>query len=173
MVGFPLTPGHLSCGEVSPIVTLHVTTETMKKIGEFNPQSISNSGWALATLLLDDQPVISSLAAAALQKLPRFERQSISNFIWSCAKLQHKDEQLIEAIAEAAVEGISTFDAQALSNTFWSFANLECWHRPLKEAISQEAIQIQTELTTQEATPALPCHTSAAPSNGWCLQMVG
>jgi len=54
---------------------------------ELSAQELPSTLWALAKLLVDDEPLIEALSAASVLKLPQFVDRALSITAWSLAAL--------------------------------------------------------------------------------------
>lgn len=79
-----------------------LASQSLRTIGETNPQELSVTAWAFATLALCPRPLMYAIASAARTRLGDFGLLEISNLAWSFARLLLCDEQLITSIAAAA-----------------------------------------------------------------------
>lgn len=92
----------------------------MTKIINFDPQNLSNTAWAFATLGVYDKPLFDAIAAAAIRMLAEFDMQSLANmaFAFATLYLSHHGPLLSEACAACAesddVRILGTLDAQPL-----------------------------------------------------------
>jgi len=66
---------------------------------QLDPQNLSNTVWAMATISLRDQPLLSAIARQATLKIKHFTAQPLSNTIWAFATMHLRDAPLSEAIS--------------------------------------------------------------------------
>jgi RAP domain/FAST kinase-like protein, subdomain 1/FAST kinase-like protein, subdomain 2 len=109
------------------------------RINEFNPQNLSNTAWAFATLNHEAPALLDAIANAVQVQINDLNPQALSNTAWSFAKLNHKAPALLEAIADAAQVRIKDFTPQALANTVWSLATMHHEAPSLLDAIARAA----------------------------------
>jgi hypothetical protein len=80
---------------------------TMMKVAapqlhDFNPQDLSNTAWALATLGHADDAFVAALLEAAKLQLRDFTPQALSNTAWALAVLDHADNIFVVAVLHQA-----------------------------------------------------------------------
>ena len=121
--------------------------------GDFRPQHVSNSVWAMATmgfgvgedarqgvreingapLLQTDNiesdrklmmAVLHSVAKSSIPRLSRFSSQGLSNLAWSFAKLGHCHPELFHEISIALAAQRQPPNGQDIANTLWAFATV-------------------------------------------------
>jgi hypothetical protein len=81
----------------------------MNLISDFTPQEISNTAWSLARIGFLHEPLLSSLAAAAIRQLSELSLQDMTNIPWACANLSFLHDPLLTSIASAAMANIDDF----------------------------------------------------------------
>mmetsp|Transcript_99309 Transcript_99309/g.212771 ORF Transcript_99309/g.212771 Transcript_99309/m.212771 type:complete len:102 (-) Transcript_99309:251-556(-) len=64
-----------------------IVREEASRGDAIDPRSLANTAWSFASLAFTDEPLLPSIAAAALPKISDFYSQSISNMSWSVARL--------------------------------------------------------------------------------------
>uniref|UniRef100_A0A7S4QG04 Pseudouridine synthase RsuA/RluA-like domain-containing protein n=1 Tax=Alexandrium monilatum TaxID=311494 RepID=A0A7S4QG04_9DINO len=97
--------------------------------------------WAIAVLLVEDEPLISALAAEAIPKITEFACQELANLAWAVASLRIGDVPLFASISAASIPRIKDYNFQDIVNTAWSFAELRVPNAPLFASISSAAIR--------------------------------
>jgi len=65
----------------------------------FEPQQLANTAWACANMVYCDEPLLDSLASAALRKLTEYQTQDLQNTAWSYYMLKLGDWPLLSAIS--------------------------------------------------------------------------
>jgi len=88
-----------------------------------DPQSLSNTVWAFATLSFHDAPLLEALASESLRKLPKFNLMECGNTGWAFARLAVRDDNLFDHIFHVILERPEDLDFQAvhaLCCTTWS-----------------------------------------------------
>jgi hypothetical protein len=95
-------------------------------LGGADPQNLSNTLWALATLgRTGDGAFVSALLEAARSQLGSFNPQDLANTLWALATLGRTgDGAFVSALLEAARRQLGSFKPQALANTLWALATL-------------------------------------------------
>jgi len=101
-----------------------------QRISTAQPQNLSNTLWALATLGWHcDDSILTKLVTAMVQRSSTVKPQALSNTLWALATLGwHRDDSTLTKLVTAMVQRISTAKPQELSNTLWALAALG-WHR--------------------------------------------
>jgi len=66
---------------------------------EFLNQNLSMLAWSMATLDIDDRPLLAAIAAASLAKITEFDPAHFSIILWAFALLGISDKPLFTAIA--------------------------------------------------------------------------
>merc|ERR1719221_952493 len=119
----------------------------MPTMPELHFQDLANTAWSFARLGVTDQPLMHSIAAAAIARISDFDPLGLSNLLWAYAKLELQDQPLLAAISSAARAKLSDYSSQNLANTAWSVAKLGVSDPPLMEAIASAAIRKLKEFT--------------------------
>jgi hypothetical protein len=88
----------------------------------YNPQQLSSTIWALATLGHRDDGFTSALILEARSKLPMYNPQQLSNTLWALATVGHHDDGFTSALISEAQAKLPTFNPQDLANTLWALA---------------------------------------------------
>jgi hypothetical protein len=95
------------------------------QLDSFNPQALSNTAWALATLgRTGDDDFVTALLKAAGPQLDSFTPQNLSNTVWALAKLAHYDAPLLDAAADCVLSLADRMTPQNVANTAYAFATL-------------------------------------------------
>ena len=58
---------------------------------DFKSHDLANTAWAFATVSHKDEPLFSTLAAAAERRMKDFNSQNLANIAWAFATVSHKD----------------------------------------------------------------------------------
>mmetsp|Transcript_89963 Transcript_89963/g.290678 ORF Transcript_89963/g.290678 Transcript_89963/m.290678 type:complete len:525 (+) Transcript_89963:1041-2615(+) len=122
----------------------------MRRSRELSPQDLSTTAWAFATLHIEDEPLLESIAASAVLCCRQFNAQHLSNTAWAFAILGYADETLLAAISAQSLPLIGELDVQNISNTVWSFAALAMGAAPFLAAMSAAAHRRLAEFGPQE-----------------------
>jgi hypothetical protein len=138
----------LPASRISPLekqVLAQVTKLARRHLGQYNPQAIANTLWALAKLGVYEPDVLSKLVELAQARFPEFTGQQFAACIWALAKLGSKPPALwIEAFLARSQQLLPSFSPQDLSNTIYAFALLEyrppeAWLLAFMAAVQQAA----------------------------------
>jgi len=105
--------------------------------------------WSLATLDVQDLPLLDAISAEARAKMPNFRCQDVANSAWAFATLQMRAMPLLEVLSLQVQALKYEMQAQNLSNTAWAFATLTVLDCPLLAAISEAAGEILLEFDLQ------------------------
>jgi hypothetical protein len=73
------------------------------------PQEIRNTVWSLAVQRIRNEPLLQSIAAAAIPKMSFFRPVEIASTAWAFSKLSVLDVQLMASISEAALTILDQF----------------------------------------------------------------
>jgi len=68
-----------------------------------DPRCLANSAWAFATLLYANQPLLTSISAAAMPPISQFCPQGLANIAWSWSTLALSDKPLLAAISASSI----------------------------------------------------------------------
>ena len=92
-----------------------------------NPQDLSNTIWAAATL--DIPPPATWMELFEIEsrgRLSAFTSQGLGNMIWGFAKLRHSpSNEWLQTFVVASLANIPNFNAQDMSNIVWALAELD------------------------------------------------
>jgi hypothetical protein len=91
-----------------------IASESMYKIRSFNPQELSNTVWAFATIGFSSQPLFDAIASKSLYNIRSFKPQNLSNIVWAFATLGVSSQPLFDAIASESMHKIRSFNPQDL-----------------------------------------------------------
>jgi len=79
-----------------------LATAARPRIGDFDPENLANTAWALATAGQKDASLFASLAAAVQLQIGVFKPLEVANTAWAFATASQKDASLFAALAIAA-----------------------------------------------------------------------
>ncbi len=102
----------------------------LSQIGQFNPQNLTNSLWAFATLgVRPSSDFLHMWQAKAAMEMGAFTSQNLANSLWAFATLgvQPSNDVLRQWQTRAAAD-IDSFTPQSLVNSLWALAALETRH---------------------------------------------
>ncbi|GIL86542.1 hypothetical protein Vretimale_11596 [Volvox reticuliferus] len=97
-------------------------------LGEFSPQDVSQTLWAVATLDCAPLPrgFLPGLLSAAKPRLSIFGPQALSNTLWALSRLRcQPPSDWLNATCAVSTRQLSTFNAQALATTVAALAHME------------------------------------------------
>jgi len=60
---------------------------------------------------MKDEPLMHSIASAAISQIKQFDPLGLSNLLWAYAKLELKDATLLASISAAAISKIHEYSA--------------------------------------------------------------
>merc|ERR1712166_198005 len=69
------------------------------RLGEFNPQALSNTAWAFATANHEAPALFDALTKETVPRLGEFIPQDFSNTAWAYATANHEAPALFDAMA--------------------------------------------------------------------------
>jgi len=118
-----------------------IAASALRILSAVDARSLSLIVWAVAKLVLGDEPLLTSIAAASLRLISQAGPQGLSNTVWAFAARKVLHAPLFEAISSAALNTIHEYGQQELGNTAWAFAELRVMNDPLMQAISEAAIR--------------------------------
>ncbi|CAE8639827.1 unnamed protein product, partial [Polarella glacialis] len=100
----------------------------------YNPQSLSNSLWAIARL----RGQLSNSDISAAQAMhDRFKPQEFSNCLWAIGKM---DQPALDFFRTVRLPRLQTFEDQHISNVLWAFAASSVRRVDLLESLGSEAL---------------------------------
>ena len=114
-----------------------------RRLGDFNPQGLSNTAWAFASAGHASTELFNAISAEVVRRgLGDFKEQHLSNTAWAFATAGHASPQLFNAISTEVVRReLSNFKEQHLSNTAWAFATAGHLSAELFKAIAAEVVR--------------------------------
>ncbi|MES1918652.1 hypothetical protein MHBO_000589 [Bonamia ostreae] len=126
-----------------------ISSESRKKLNDFEPQHLAILVWSFATMNLSDRILFGKVALKAIIEIQKFSPQNLSNLAWAFAKMNYCEELLFKNIASQAVKTIKEFAPQNISNLIWSFGALKIGETELLEKIIDESLKRLEEFNTQ------------------------
>jgi hypothetical protein len=97
-----------------------------RQLNDFNPQNLSMTVWALATLKYSDgSSFIQQFLKVVEPRLKDFKPQNLTNTIWALAKLNYFEGPFIKQFLRDAEPHIREFDPRNVSNLLWALATLK------------------------------------------------
>jgi hypothetical protein len=118
----------------------------------FNPQGISNTALAAATLEYHVPGLMAALVSAARPQLQAFNLQDLANLLWALAVLEPMESQQVFRELEQTVGGmLGSFNAQEVGNVAYAYGVVlgQQVHRQLATALLQRAVEVQGHLTVE------------------------
>ena len=109
------------------------------RMGEFDPQALSNTSWAFAKAGHAAPALFEAVAAATAPRVGEFNPQDLANTAWAFATAGHAAPALLDAVAAAAAARAGEFNPQNLANTAWAFATAGHAAPALFDAVAAEA----------------------------------
>ena len=97
---------------------------SLRRVGDFNAQSLANTAWAFATADQTDAPLFAVLSRATERCVCDFDAQTLTNTAWAFAIVIQADSRLFVALARVVQRRIVHFNEQDLVNTAWAFATV-------------------------------------------------
>jgi predicted lipoprotein len=67
-------------------------------LGKFNPQKVTSTAWATATVHYCGQKLFAALDVASEQRLSEFNGKEVANTAWAFATVNFRDEKLFTAL---------------------------------------------------------------------------
>jgi hypothetical protein len=112
--------GHEDCTFMGELLAA-----AQEQLPAFQPQELSNTVWAAATLALPlPASFLGAFLAAAGAQLPAFKPQELSNTVWPATLSLPLPPSFLGAFLAAAGAQLPAFKPQHLSNTAWALAKL-------------------------------------------------
>eukprot|EP00438_Fugacium_kawagutii_P001036 Skav205844 [mRNA] locus=scaffold160:512020:513123:+ [translate_table: standard] len=112
----------------------------LASVKQFGPQELSNTAWALATLMQDNQQLLSAMEERFHQVLDVGKAQELASMSWAFATLEHRAEPLLLAMAQRLLE-VKELEARHLSTTAWTFGTLALLDAPLMVRMAQASLE--------------------------------
>jgi hypothetical protein len=114
----------------------NIADASLDKIGNFEPQGISNMLWTYATLKVSNPQLFQAVGDSIVGSdniLSSFNPQNIANILWSYATLDVQHPALFKKMGDHIVDlnELSSFNSQELANTVWAYATLDVQHPAL------------------------------------------
>jgi hypothetical protein len=105
------------------------------RLGDFEPQELSNTLLALAWADVHDAGFVEAAVDAARVLLaghgtagkPEFEPQELANVAWALAELRHRDEGFMRQLLQQAVVREGELNGHDIANTVYAAAVLATW----------------------------------------------
>jgi hypothetical protein len=120
---------------------------------KLDPQGMSNSIWAIATLGVDFSglALVPVLIKRCISLSAELDAHCIANCLWSVATLGVKitGEDVVHFLFTRCLEIAKCLTAQGVSNVLWSMAKLEMSNRDLIPILYDMCIKIASDLTPQ------------------------
>merc|ERR1712032_1226040 len=101
-----------------------VSMETMWKIDQFSPRSISQIAESCALLGFCKEHTFRWMAVHVVARRQDFCLEQFATVIWSFAKASVKSEPLTSAVAEEVARSASTMTDDDFSRVAWAFSKL-------------------------------------------------
>jgi predicted lipoprotein len=135
-----------------------MTRRARDTAGLFNPQDVSSTLWALATLgVTGEMEMVRALAKRAQDISTSFNPQAVGNTLWALASLGGTGEmELVRALAKRGQDTAGSFNPQNVANTLWALATMgvvadqELWR-----AIRQRLVAIAGSCNPQNVANTL------------------
>lgn len=102
----------------------------LASVKHFGSQELSNTGWALATLMLTNHELLGAIEERQWMVLNASKPQELASISWGFAILQHWAEPLLVAMARRLLSEVE-LEARHLSSTAWAFARTLLLEMPL------------------------------------------
>jgi hypothetical protein len=106
--------GGRACSPRSSGISMEVARQHVQQM---EPQHLTNTAWAMATLGHKDAAFMGALVQAATPRLPFFSAQSLANMAWALAKFGHVDAVFMGSLVQEATSKLPHFKPQELANT--------------------------------------------------------
>jgi hypothetical protein len=119
----------------------------------FNPQEMSNTALAAATLEYHVPGLMAALLAAARPQLQSFNCQDLANLLWALALLEPMESQQVFRELEQTVAGmLGSLTGQGVGNIAWGYSVVlgQQVDRQLATALLQRAVEVQGDLKVEE-----------------------
>eukprot|EP00929_Paragymnodinium_shiwhaense_P019633 TRINITY_DN13321_c0_g1_i1.p1 TRINITY_DN13321_c0_g1~~TRINITY_DN13321_c0_g1_i1.p1 ORF type:complete len:971 (-),score=216.78 TRINITY_DN13321_c0_g1_i1:742-3654(-) len=115
--------------------TAELTKRLRSSAQGLQAQHVSNSLWALASVLYYEECCFRELTTSAVGQLQAFKAQELSNTIWACAVVQHNDQKVTDALVLEVAQRLPEFDTQGIGNSTWAAAQLQTSVAKLYDAV--------------------------------------
>ncbi len=125
---------------------LSVLNRTLQeRIGELDGRNVANAVWAIATIGLKDEKLLTALSRRAVEKAKYFSPRDVALSSWGFAALGFRDEALFRAISRRAQVKMDHLSGRDIANTAWAFATLGIKDDALFRALSNRATQTRPD----------------------------
>jgi hypothetical protein len=124
-----------------------IAVESIRCVEDFNPQDLSNTVWAYATMNEKHTALFMKIGDAIvdLKDLKSFGPQALAIIVWAFAKVNIQHPGLFEKIGNAtvALDDLKSFDPQAFSNIIWAFATANIQHPGLFKKVGDAIVEMK------------------------------
>jgi hypothetical protein len=111
-----------------------------------NPQNVSNTLWAVATMGQQvPLPQLQLFLTAFQQRLPAADPQHVANLLWACGKLQYLPLQLFQSLEQHRQQlqrVLAAANPQQLTNMAWACGRLAYAVQLLPGLLLQQAVKL-------------------------------
>ena len=149
----------------------------MAVLPDADPQAVSNTLWAVATMGQQVPPQQMQLILSAfVKRVPGATPQAVSNVMWSCAKTLSLPLQLLQCLQHPQLQQLlAAADPQALANMAWACGQLGYKALLLPRALLQQAVKLLQEGGTDSFKSQELCNlcwSAAVLDQQQCVQQV-
>jgi hypothetical protein len=125
----------------------NIADASLDKIGNFEPQGISNMLWTYATLKVSNPQlfqVVGDSIVGSDSFLNDFNSQNIANTVWAYATLDERYPALFKKMGDHIVDlnDLSLFNPQELANILWAYASLDVQHLAFFKKIGDHILHL-------------------------------
>mmetsp|Transcript_53393 Transcript_53393/g.84894 ORF Transcript_53393/g.84894 Transcript_53393/m.84894 type:complete len:780 (-) Transcript_53393:165-2504(-) len=119
-------------------------------------QSLSNVTWSLATLRLQNRPLVKKVAALATTHIRNFKPYELSTMLWAFGKLSQVDsvghcaDSFFQAATGVIKERVTEFEFRCLAMIVWAFATMKQRYAGVFHSIAQQMVKKLDTANCQE-----------------------
>lgn len=119
-------------------------------------QSLSNVTWSLATLRLQNRPLVKKVAALATTHIRNFKPYELSTMLWAFGKLSQVDsvghcaDPFFQAATGVIKERVTEFEFRCLAMIVWAFATMKQRYAGVFHSIAQQMVKKLDTANCQE-----------------------
>jgi hypothetical protein len=129
-------------------VFLSLANVFVRKMNQFNAQSLSNLAYAYALIrfvpvLADGSDLFDHIAIQVNGRTKEFKPQEVSNMVWAFTTVKKRHDALFKAMGDQVVthEHLNGFEPQHFSNIVWAYATAGVNHPQLFEKVANHIVR--------------------------------
>lgn len=138
----------------------------MKSLADADARQCANNMWSLASMKVQDKPLIGQLASCVLRRLSSLNTQEASNCCWAFATVKWGDDLLFRSLAQETLAKLSCCSNQDVTNTLWAFAAVSCAYEALFQLLGDFCMAHVVEFKAQECANTIWALATATFNHG-------